>query len=951
VYPELQQILSYSPRNRQKQRGIMIRGICMSRLVTYSVVGLMSLFGGLALAQSPEPIQVDIGAQPVGDALNQFAEQSGLQVVLYADDAKGIDVAGVSGEFNDATLALDRLLASTGLEYSFINDRTVAVASVRKVAEEGGDSNPGNGRTAGATPRPVMMAQAVERSQTSQRAETDSAEDVKKRPLEEIIVTGTNIRGVAPESSPLQSYGRDEILGSGITTTEQFIRKLPQNYNGGSSEFISNGLPNDSDAGANTGFGNGANLRGLGSGATLTLLNGNRLAPSSTIGDFVDVSMIPISALERVEVLTDGGSSIYGGDAVAGVVNLILRDDFDGAETAVRYGTVTKEHMEEYRVGQTFGKAWRSGHALATYEFFHRDNLTLADRPDLTPSSLPNGEPATATSFHYLLPEHMRHSAVVSLNQEIATNLDFDLTGLYSERSTKQSTLRYSNDGLFDTADIDAQTALINAALDYQFLPDWSVRLGGSYSEVSQSDKKFLGSGNIELSSIDSSAVSIDLLVNGRLFDLPGGSVRAAFGTHYREEDFENVFNDNTAISRANRDVSALFGELSIPLVGRGNAVDWVQRLEVNLSGRMDDYSDFGTTTNPKVGVLWAPSDNLKLRTSYSESFSPPPLGRVGTLTRTGDVFPTSLVASITGFSGQYPELEAGGYFIVSGTAPDLDAQTSRSHTAGFDYTKDFGSSDFSVSASYYDIAFDNRLGRVPVPQNLNAINVPFLAYEDPSLFPDGTVIFFPSQTQVQNLIDTLSEPPGEVGGATLDNVTVINYAQQVRNLASVDTSGVDMQFNYAAETPQGARVAVGLNANYILSFDQQAASTTPNVETLDTLYNPVGLKLRGSFGISNGGYSATAFVNYVGDYQTDNTAAAKKIDSWTTVDLVASYVWNEEAEGPLRNTTLSLSASNLFDQAPPKTTTFGSFRLSSYDPTNADPVGRFIAIELRKSF
>ena len=72
------------------------------------------------------------------------------------------------------------------------------------------------------------------------------------------------------------------------------------------------------------------NLRGPGLSSTLVLLNGHRVVPSSGIGDFVDISLIPASAIERVEVLTAGASSIYGADAVAGVVNFVLHDDFDG---------------------------------------------------------------------------------------------------------------------------------------------------------------------------------------------------------------------------------------------------------------------------------------------------------------------------------------------------------------------------------------------------------------------------------------------------------------------------------------------------------------------------------------------------------------------------------------------------------------------------------------------
>ena len=128
------------------------------------------------------------------------------------------------------------------------------------------------------------------------------------------------------------------MLGSGATSLDQFIRVLPQNFGGGSTEFTTIGLPYDSNSRQNNTSGASANLRGLGSRGTLALINGNRMAPTSEIGDFVGLSLIPMAAIERVEVQTDGASSIYGGDAVAGVINFILRDDFEGAETTASYG-------------------------------------------------------------------------------------------------------------------------------------------------------------------------------------------------------------------------------------------------------------------------------------------------------------------------------------------------------------------------------------------------------------------------------------------------------------------------------------------------------------------------------------------------------------------------------------------------------------------------------------
>lgn len=115
----------------------------MSRFIKIYCTCLLTLVGGVAFAQHSESLEVDIPAQAVGDVLNVFAEQSGLQVVMYAADAEGQETEAVVGEFENAEAVLDTLLAGTGLEFAFINDRTVAVNAVVE-EEERGDSDSKN---------------------------------------------------------------------------------------------------------------------------------------------------------------------------------------------------------------------------------------------------------------------------------------------------------------------------------------------------------------------------------------------------------------------------------------------------------------------------------------------------------------------------------------------------------------------------------------------------------------------------------------------------------------------------------------------------------------------------------------------------------------------------------------------------------------------------------------
>jgi len=142
-----------------------------------------------------------------------------------------------------------------------------------------------------------------------------------------VVVTGTHIPRTDIEGAlPVQVIGREEIERSGVTTVEQLLERVPANFNPVNSAST---IGNRDRPGLSS-----ANLRGLGGGSTLVLLNGRRLANYAFDGESVDLNSIPLAAIDRVEVLKDGASAIYGTDAIAGVVNFILRRDYVGAEVS-----------------------------------------------------------------------------------------------------------------------------------------------------------------------------------------------------------------------------------------------------------------------------------------------------------------------------------------------------------------------------------------------------------------------------------------------------------------------------------------------------------------------------------------------------------------------------------------------------------------------------------------
>lgn len=209
--------------------------------------------------------------------------------------------------------------------------------------------------------------------------------------LEEVIVTGSYIKGTPGDApSPVQTLSRDDIVVSGVSDASELIRNLeiasgsdtaPQNesrFNGNSGSGLAN-----------------VNLRGVGPTATLVLMDGKRLpfaGQKLADGDrFVDINSIPITMIERVEVLKDGGSAIYGSDAIAGVVNFITRTDFEGFEVTAKYQETAEGSQDDATLGAIFG--WASDDGDTNFviggEYFDRGHLESADRRDLTNDVFP----------------------------------------------------------------------------------------------------------------------------------------------------------------------------------------------------------------------------------------------------------------------------------------------------------------------------------------------------------------------------------------------------------------------------------------------------------------------------------------------------------------------------------------------------------------------------------
>ncbi|HLZ78585.1 MAG TPA: TonB-dependent receptor [Sphingomonas sp.] len=374
-----------------------------------------------------------IPAQDLGSALQEFTRISGARVVAASDLVAGRQSRAVEDVLS-ASDALSAILAGSGLHAELI-----AGAYVLRPDGKGG-----------AAKAPVVASM-------------------------DIVVTGSRIHGSGPIGSPLTVIDRKTIEDSGRATVADYVQTLPQNFGGGPNEGLT-GTTARNGANSNVNYGASINLRGLGTASTLVLFDGNRPALGGAYGAFTDISLIPSVAIERIEILTDGASAIYGTDAVAGVVNVRFRDHFKGFETHLYSGTADGA-FGQLQLAQAAGTRWSGGGIMLAYQFDHRGGLAGADRRASTEDLRPWGGPdqrsvyadpgnilaANGESFAIgrstapghptladlvpgetnlvdnqkrvdLLPRQQTHSLYLAADQEILPGLSVFARGLYSRR-------------------------------------------------------------------------------------------------------------------------------------------------------------------------------------------------------------------------------------------------------------------------------------------------------------------------------------------------------------------------------------------------------------------------------------------------------------------------------------------------------------------------------------
>lgn len=882
-----------------------------------ATLALCALEAGADATPGERQVALKIESTSLAIALDKWAQQSGFQIFVQDWEAtKNLTAPTLKGTFT-AQAALEQLLAGTQLTYVWLNERAVSIRKKAPVAlhraelDAHAPSSSASKFSSDTSPSNLGSRSAIpdRESSTATRSWTD-AEHV----TEEILVTGSHIHGV-PSSAPMIRLGKAEIARTGFSASGDLVRNLPQNFSGGNNPQVAVGAAPGGTVNQSVSGGTAPNLRGLGPGSTLTLVNGHRLG--SDYGGAVDVSLIPLGVIDHVDVMTDSGSSVYGSDAVAGVVNFVLRRPSRIARTDVAFGAATEGGGTEKTISQLLGTTWTGGGAQISYEHATQDAVSASERDFAADILRPFS----------LLPAYSRDSFFVGAEQSLTPGVAWRFDGLFTTR-------------IFDNSNAAAPGVIVTAhnsvkeyaaATEFQFsLPnDWSLTATLSSADQDTSTRQFISIGILFRNEFGGDSSSAELVGSGPLFNAPGGLARLAVGAGYRPEDYWGQTIEVTGTSPEidqRRHIRYAFSEVTIPFLP-GTDDPNAQRLDLTLSARRDEYSDFGGQTVPKAGVSYSPVRKLRLRGTWGESFRAPTLL---------DAYGLRYV-SVQQVEDPLAPSGTSYVLVLDGSNRDLKPERAESWTFGIDYEPE-AMEGLRASATYFDVDYSDRLGNIPL--TATALITP-----EHETFVQRS----PTEALQQSLIDSATggffnftdQPYDAANIAAVVNGRRINVSRQ-------QVSGVDLLVDY--EIPSSAGTTnLFFNGSYLeirerftpLSAEQQIAGTS---------FSPPQLRANGGVTWTTGPWSATATVHYLDDATNTYLPTPARVSSWTTLDAQLAYT-SSQVDTWFSGVRAAISVRNALDKDPPYTEA-DSFRTGfHYDALNASPLGRFVSVQFVKTW
>ena len=819
------------------------------------------------IAQEQQSYNFDLPAQELGDTLRAIAARGDWQIFAAAEDLKGKSAAALRGRFT-VQEAVERAVRGSGLNASFDGDSIIIRAGV-----------------------------------------TDLGKSTHTSDEPTIIVTGTRIKG-APPVVPVTVITANQIKQAGQSDLGEVARNLPQSFGGGQNPGIGNTQGNQNEN-INVNGASTFNLRGIGPNATLTLINGNRFGYSGTSAA-IDVSAIPVAAVERVEIVADGSSAIYGADAVAGVVNIILKPSYSGISASARVGASTDGGNAQQQYTLLAGTSWANGNILATYDYFQNTAINAGDR----------SYAGSTNADSDLYPEFNRHSVLLSGHQDLATGVSL-AADLIFKTGTSYTETGYLLDRPADYQGFAIrnkfQTFGIAPSIELDLSANWSARISGFYgTDKTEGLSRFYFGGAQTFSNVrryDNESYSAELGLQGRVFELPAGAVRVAAGGGFRSYRFSALTSLQNFKKRRNNYFA--YGEVYVPLVDASQDFSWLRSAAVTGALRAEDYSDSGAIIVPKIGFVIEPFDALRLAASWSKSFKLP------TLSQQYSGYAT-LLLDTAGYGVGYP---AGSTFIVAlGANPGVTAERSENWTVGATLKPAPG---LELSISYFDIAYSDRVAP-PIASSAGALTNPIYAQfvtSSPTLALQ-TALVAGADGGLQNGSSGAYEPAAVV--AILD--------ARDRNIANQTYKGIDFAINYAISLKGSSKLTFS-GAATLLKSEQLLLPGLPVTQLAGIIFNSPKFRARSGVTFDNDRFSLSTFVSHNGGVADNRLLPETNVKSVTSIDFTSRLNLDERTE-------LSFAALNIFNAKPGKIFT-GSGLDTPFDTTNYSATGRYIGLAL----
>lgn len=763
----------------------------------------------------------DIAAQPLPAALIKFSQQTNLQVVTAGRRIAGAASPGVVCRCTVAD-ALERILQNTGFTYEPIGEGTISVIAVE-------DAQARRALLAAENARAAKDGVGPNRRRAS-GAEGSSA-FADSNASWEVVVTGTRVadRTIAESLSPIDVVSTEKLSSSGSPEVNQQLSRLLPSFN-----FPRPSITDGTD------HIRPAQLRGLSPDQTLVLINGKRRHTSAIVnlnGSIgrgsapVDLNAVPMSAVQRIEVLRDGASAQYGSDAIAGVVNMILREAPDGGSMDLRFGEYDAGDGQLIQASGWLGLPLLSeGFLTLSAEYRNRD---LTDRARADPRqmypSLSNGQPDPRESqfdrniFQYGDPQTNDRIVFVNGSVPVTNNAELYFFGNYSDRTGRSPGIfrrpmdarnvpAIYPDGYlpYITSQVD-DTEIVTGARGSA--GEWSWDASANYGSnrfrfgVENSLNMALGAAS-PTSFYDGTLNNDELLANVdfvRNFDagLLQAPVNLAVGAEHRHEQYRIEAGEPASYFGTGSQVFPGFKPADAVHVGRHSTAAYVdaethltEKLWTSVAARFEDYSDFGSAMSAKLAGRYALSPNLALRSTASTGFRAPSLAQqnystTATLFISGTVSPVDVHT----FRATDPIAKELG-------AEPLDKEKSRNYSIGI-VSQPMPGLYFTLDL--YRIHIDDR---IVLSENLLGVPVRAFLKSRGFLNTDGGRYF-------TNAVDTT-------------------------------TDGVDLLGRYTASLSDGGKLALSVAYNWNQTGIDRIAPVPPVLAENGFNFEPIGRQERG---------------------------------------------------------------------------------------------------------